>query len=43
LRFSNETYARREPSGDHRGDSSGSFDATIVCGSLPSASATSYW
>src|SRR5205823_13039443 len=41
--FSNETYARRVPSGDHFGESNGSFDVTIVCGSAPSASATSNW
>jgi len=43
LRFSSDTYARRVPSGDQRGESSGSLDDTTVCGSLPSASATSSW
>src|SRR3954454_14172509 len=33
--FSKDTYASRVPSGDQRGDSSGSFDATTDCGSLP--------
>ena len=30
--FSNDTYARRVPSGDQRGDSSGSCEVTTVCG-----------
>jgi hypothetical protein len=38
---SNETYARRVPSGAQRGEMIGSLDVTIVCGSAPSASATS--
>src|SRR4029453_16645840 len=40
---SNETYAMRVPSGDQRGDRSGSLLVTITCGSAPSASATSNW
>ena len=33
----------RVPSGDHRGEMMGSLLLTIVCGSLPSASATRSW
>ena len=36
----NETYASREPSGDHDGDMIGSFDVSIACALAPSASAT---
>src|SRR4249919_818010 len=45
LPLSNELYARRLPSGDHAGDSSGSRERTTTCGLKPSESATisAYW